>query len=156
MTNQQLIEKFYSSFAQGDAEGMISCYADEIQFEDPAFGLLKGTDAKNMWRMLVSPSAKIDISCTHVQAHYNTGSAHWEAIYTFSQTGRIVHNKIDARFEFTNGQITRHTDQFSMWRWASQALGFKGFLLGWSPLLKNKVRRQALAKLQRFSALRNS
>jgi ketosteroid isomerase-like protein len=48
MDNKQLIEKFYQCFASADAEGMVNCYADDIEFKDPAFGLLKGNDAKNM------------------------------------------------------------------------------------------------------------
>jgi len=43
---QKLIETFYTSFANLDAETMISCYHDEITFEDPAFGVLKGERAK--------------------------------------------------------------------------------------------------------------
>jgi ketosteroid isomerase-like protein len=42
MTHTGLIEKFYSAFAHADAEGMVSCYTDDITFEDPAFGVLKG------------------------------------------------------------------------------------------------------------------
>ena len=41
MSNKALIEKYYSSFAAQDIEGMLSCYHDNIQFEDPAFGILK-------------------------------------------------------------------------------------------------------------------
>ena len=52
MENEQLIRNFYESFANNDADGMIACYADDIEFSDPAFGKLKGADAKNMWRML--------------------------------------------------------------------------------------------------------
>ncbi len=49
---QKLVEKFYQAFAKLDAETMISCYHNDITFEDPAFGILKGEKAKNMWRML--------------------------------------------------------------------------------------------------------
>ena len=39
-----------------------------------------------------------------------TGRAHWEADYTFSSTGRKVHNVIDATFEFEGGLIRAHRD----------------------------------------------
>ncbi len=49
---KSVIEKFYQAFEELDAESMIECYHNEIIFEDPAFGVLKGEKAKNMWRML--------------------------------------------------------------------------------------------------------
>jgi ketosteroid isomerase-like protein len=150
MDNSQLIQKFYTSFAAADAEGMVSCYANDIQFEDPAFGPLKGNDAKNMWRMLLkTPGIKITVN--NIKADEKTGSADWVAEYTFSLTGRKVINKVSAQFEFANGKITRHTDHFSFWKWAAQAFGIKGILLGWTPLMKNKVRQRALARLRKFA-----
>ena len=149
MTNEQLIDKFYTSFAAGDAEGMVSCYTDDIEFKDPAFGVLKGDDAKNMWRMLLKTPG-INITTSNVKAGDNTGSANWQAEYTFSLTGNKVVNKITAQFEFKDGKISKHNDHFSFWKWASQAFGFKGVLLGWTPLMRNKVREQALARLAKF------
>jgi ketosteroid isomerase-like protein len=149
MDNAQLIQKFYTSFAAADAEGMVSCYADDIQFEDPAFGPLKGNDAKNMWRMLLKTPG-IKITASNIKADEKTGRADWVAEYTFSLTGRKVINNVSAQFEFADGKITRHTDHFSFWKWASQAFGFKGVLLGWTLLMKNKVRQQALARLAKF------
>lgn len=49
---KSIIEKFYQAFENFDAEGMIEYYHNEIKFEDPAFGVLRGEKAKNMWRML--------------------------------------------------------------------------------------------------------
>jgi ketosteroid isomerase-like protein len=46
MKNSELITKFYTSFANADAEGMVACYHNDIQFEDPAFGPLKATMLK--------------------------------------------------------------------------------------------------------------
>ncbi len=148
MTHKELIEHFYTCFARADAEGMAACYADDVVFEDPAFGILKGETASNMWRMLVNPGLKLTFN--EVWAQGNKGGAHWEAAYTFSKTGRKVLNKIDASFEFSNGRISKHTDHFDFWKWAGQALGTPGKLLGWTPFLKNKVRMQALERLQQF------
>ena len=39
--NEQLIHKFYTAFQNGDALTMKECYHPDIQFRDPAFGLLK-------------------------------------------------------------------------------------------------------------------
>ena len=80
------------------------------------------------------------------------GRAHWEAWYTFSASGRKVHNIIDATFEFRDGKIVKHTDRFDLHRWAGLALGLPGTLLGWTPFLQNKIRAMAqkgLADYQR-------
>lgn len=144
-----MIESFYQSFAAKDAEGMISCYADDIEFEDPAFGPLKGNDAKNMWRMLLK-NPDIAVTVSNVRADDKTGSAHWGAVYTFSRTGRKVTNHVSARFEFRDGKIVKHTDSFDIWKWTGQAMGLKGYLLGWTPLMKNGIRKQALGLLRKY------
>jgi len=149
MDNKHVIEKFYKSFSAGDAEGMISCYADDVTFKDPAFGLINGYDVKKMWRMLLkNPNLKIVSS--NITADDKIGSADWVAVYTFSLTGRKVVNKVHAQFEFSNGKIIKHTDHFSFWKWAGQAFGLKGYLLGWTQVMQNKVRQQALARLAKF------
>ncbi len=77
-------------------------------------------------------------------------TAHWEPVYSFSQTGRHVHNIIDAEFEFKDGKIIRHIDTFDFWRWSKQALGAPGLLLGWSSFLRNKVSTMAAKSLTAF------
>jgi ketosteroid isomerase-like protein len=149
--NTELIKKFYQLFSNADAEGMVNCYHEEIQFEDPAFGILKGEDAKNMWRMLVERSkGQIKITFSDVVANEKTGSACWEAHYTFGQTERKVINKISAQFEFKEGKIVKHTDYFSMWKWSRQALGLSGFLLGWSSFMQKKIQQRSNLLLKSF------
>jgi len=153
MDNTDIITQFYQSFSDGDAEGMVKFYADDVIFQDPAFGELKGDDAKNMWRMLIQNSkGKIRITFVDVKADAHAGSAHWIATYVFSKTGRPVVNKIAARFEFRDGKITRHTDHFDLWKWSSQALGLPGYLLGWSSFMKNKIQHQANSLLKKYNA----
>ena len=43
-----VIEKFYTAFTNLDAEAMAECYAENVSFEDPAFGELKGIHASNI------------------------------------------------------------------------------------------------------------
>lgn len=151
MSNAAIIEKFYSSFAKGDAEGMVSCYANDVVFQDPAFGVLHGDKAKAMWRMLLK-SADVNVTFSNVGADAATGSADWVATYKFSKTGRNVVNKVSARFTFKDGLITQHTDSFDMWAWTKQALGMPGYLLGWSSYLRNKINGQAVARLEAYIA----
>jgi hypothetical protein len=49
------------------------------------------------------------------------------------------------------GKIVRQVDTFSLWRWTRQALGAQGLLLGWTPIVRNKVRAQAAHSLREFA-----
>ena len=150
---EKLIHSFYQSFQQRHAEGMIACYHPEIVFYDPAFGHLHGEHAGNMWRMLNDQADdSLIIRYSDVKADEHGGAAHWEADYPFSKTGRTVHNKIKATFAFKDNLIVRHTDDFSLWKWSSMALGLPGLLLGWSPMMKNKIRSQALKSLSKYES----
>ncbi|KPC25722.1 Uncharacterized protein ABJ99_3120 [Pseudomonas syringae pv. cilantro] len=154
--NSALITRFYEAFAQLDAEAMIACYTDDVVFSDPAFGELRGPQVGDMWRMLTSKAKNFSVVFDQVRADDRTGSAHWVATYLFSQTGRTVENDIQARFVFRDGKICEHRDQFDMWRWSRQALGAKGLLLGWTPLVRNAVRAQALKGLNAFTENRRA
>jgi ketosteroid isomerase-like protein len=147
-----LVETFYTAFATGDAEGMVACYHTDIQFKDPAFGALNKDDAKNMWRMLISRSkGAIKISFDSVQANEKTGSANWKAEYIFSQTGRKVINIISAHFEFKDGKIYKHTDDFNIWKWTRQAMGWKGYVLGWTFFMQKKIQQQSGLLLKKYT-----
>jgi ketosteroid isomerase-like protein len=148
--NEALIHRFYACFQARDAGGMQACYHPEVTFRDPAFGELDATRAVAMWQMLCARAADLDVQCSDVRADGVEGSAHWTALYTFSQTGRRVHNRIDARFAFRDGLIVRHEDSFSFWRWSRQALGPVGLLLGWTPLLRSRVSATANRGLARY------
>ena len=153
-SNEDTIKRFYTAFQQRDAATMAACYAPDVQFSDPVFTDLRGAAAGTMWKMLCERGKDLKIEFRDVRADATTGSAHWEAWYTFSASGRKVHNVIDATFEFRDGMIVKHTDRFDLYRWARQALGPAGIVLGWTPMLQNKVRAMAakgLADYQRTS-----
>ena len=148
--NEKLIRDFYAAFGQHDATGMARCYHPDIFFSDPAFRSLHGKEATAMWAMLCERGKDLAITLGDVHAGDDGGTAHWEARYTFNQSGRFVHNKIDARFAFRDGKIIRHLDTFSFWAWSRQALGPIGLLLGWFGPLKSVVRRKADRGLRDF------
>jgi ketosteroid isomerase-like protein len=152
--NQLLIERFYEAFARLDAETMAACYADDVIFSDPAFGELRGDEARDMWRMLTQRAQAFSLTFSDVDANDQAGSARWVARYLFSQTGRTVENRIEARFVFRDGLIVEHHDRFDLWRWSRQALGLKGALLGWTPLVQRAIRAQARKGLDAYRAKR--
>lgn len=156
MDNAQVIKNFYQAFQNKDWEAMQKCYHHEVHFSDPVFPHLHGQQAKAMWHMLVAASTDLKITFSNVTAHNDRGSCHWEAEYTFSKTGRLVHNAIKAEFEFKDGRIIRHTDSFDLWKWSKMALGISGILLGWSPFMKQKIRTMAGQNLHNFIAKNTS
>jgi len=149
--NEQTIHKFYAAFANADAKTMCECYHTNIKFQDPAFGLLKGDDVCQMWKMLIEKSkGSIKIEFSDIKADDYIGSAKWVATYNFSKTNRKVVNSIRAQFQFQDGLILKHTDYFDIWKWSKQALGIKGFLLGWTGFMQNKIQEQALLSLKQY------
>lgn len=149
--NRALIDTFYKAFKEKDADTMNACYAQHIVFEDPAFGRLNGDEARAMWSMLVERGGK-ELKVSHKVTEVSNGgaSASWEAIYPFSKTLRLVHNKISAQFIIEEGKIVYHKDTFNLWKWSGMALGLPGMLLGWSGFMKNKIRQQALSSLKKY------
>lgn len=148
----ELITRFYTAFAERDAETMASCYHPEATFSDPVFPKLEGAEPGWMWRMLCARGKDLQIRFSDVQADDAGGSAHWDADYTFSTTGRMVNNRVDATFTFQDGLIKTHTDDFDFYAWSRMALGAPGLLLGWTPILRNKVRGTAAAQLEAYMA----
>jgi ketosteroid isomerase-like protein len=149
-TPAAIIEQFYAAFANQDAEAMLACYHPDVSFSDPVFVDLDAREACGMWRMLCERAQDFSLEFSDVEASGETGSAHWEARYLFTGTGRRVHNVIDAKFRFADGKIIEHRDHFDFYRWSRQALGVPGLLLGWSSLIRNKVRGQARKGLELY------
>jgi len=151
-SNTALVERFYAAFAARDGEDMAACYSADVSFADPVFPGLRGSEAGGMWRFLTGRSADLRVELREHEADDARGSAHWIAHYTFTQTGRRVVNYGRAQFRFAEGLIVEHRDEFSFHRWASQALGPPGRFLGWTPMLRGAVRRQAREGLDKFLA----
>ncbi len=148
------IERFYGAFARLDSETMQACYAENASFQDEAFTLQGRQQIGGMWRMLCEATKAKGMAHWKLEVSKITdSSAHWDAHYLFSATGRTVLNRIDASFVFgPGGLITQHRDRFDFWAWSRQALGVPGLLLGWTPFLRRKVQAQAAANLKKFLA----
>ncbi|MFT3845175.1 MAG: nuclear transport factor 2 family protein [Lacibacter sp.] len=146
-----LIIRFYTAFAKADWQTMAECYHEDAVFNDPVFIGLKGKEIAAMWRMLIERSkGNLDIAFSNVVAESEKGRAEWVAEYVFSSTGRMVINRIHAEFEFRDGKIFRHTDRFDLHKWAAQALGIKGKLLGCFGFFRKKMQKTARHSLDGF------
>lgn len=147
--NAAVVAALYAALSRRDGDAMAACYAPDATFSDPVFPDLKGAEVGAMWRMLCGRATDIRVETSDIRADEVSGTAHVEAWYPFSATGRRVHNIIDASFAFRNGLIIRHTDRFDLHRWARQALGPAGWLLGWTPPMQAAIRRNAATALAR-------
>jgi ketosteroid isomerase-like protein len=148
--NALILQQFYRAFQNRDAPGMAACYAPDARFSDPVFPDLAGQEVADMWQMLTTNARDFELEFGEIHADDERGDVRWRARYTFSKTGRAVTNSVHAHFQFKNGKILRHRDNFNFWRWSQQALGWQGVLLGWTPVLKNAVRKQAAQSLAKF------
>lgn len=142
-----LLDRFYDAFDRRDGATMESCYAPDARFSDPVFTELRGKEPGAMWRMLTGRSADLSVELLDRAADADTGSAHWIARYTFGRTGRPVVNDVRSTFRFADGLIVDQRDEFDFARWARQALGTPGRLFGWTPFLRDRVRRTARRSL---------
>ncbi len=149
--NEELIHRFYTAFARHEGDAMAACYAPDAHFSDPVFTDLRGEEPGAMWRMLTGRAEDLEVKLAEHEADEEGGRAHWLADYTFS-TGRRVHNDIRAEFRFEHGLIAEHRDSFSFYAWARQALGPAGLALGWTPMVRGRVRREARMGLDEFLA----
>ena len=150
-SNAELIANFYTAFQQEDYQVMNSCYSDNIVFSDPAFGLLKGDEVKYMWEMLCKNAKDFSLTFSNIEMldeEYTT--CNWTATYTFSKTGNKVINNIKAHMRMKEGKIIEHSDAFKLSKWAAQALGFKGVLLGWTGFMQKKIQQTVRKNLATF------
>ena len=152
MTNtENTITKFYTAFANGDFKSMSQCYTADAQFRDPIFGTLTGEHIPMMWKMLLERSnGNLKIIFSDCQANEFMGSTLWQATYLFSKTNKMVVNNIAAQFQFKDGLIIKHVDEFNLYKWSKQAFGVTGFLLGWTGFFQEKVQKQAQESLRKY------
>jgi ketosteroid isomerase-like protein len=149
--NADTITKFYTAFQQLDYQTMNSCYSDDIIFNDPAFGLLEGEEAKAMWEMLCRNAKEFSLTFSNIQLlDEEYATCNWVATYKFSKTGRKVVNNIKAHMKLKDGKIIEHSDAFKLSKWAAQALGLPGQLFGWTGWMKRKIQTNARKNLDDF------
>ncbi|MDP5275382.1 nuclear transport factor 2 family protein [Chengkuizengella axinellae] len=148
--NEELIHKLYTSFQNKDFATIRSCYHEKATFNDPAFTNLKGKEPSAMWHMLFGNNDQVKVTFDNVKADNFKGQARWIAKYPFSQTGREVTNVIHASFEFQDGKIIRHVDEFDFYKWSKMAFGPIGFLIGWTSFFRRKLQSTVNEKLHKY------
>jgi hypothetical protein len=144
-------EQFYEAFMVRDHYTMGLLYAENATFSDPVFPLLNARGARMMWNMLLTRAEDLGIEVNILDDGPSRASVDWVAHYNFGATGRPVVNRVHTEMALSNGRIVRQVDRFNLWRWSGQALGASGWLLGWTPLVRNKIRTQAARSLREYA-----
>ncbi|MCY2688258.1 nuclear transport factor 2 family protein [Salinimicrobium sp. TH3] len=149
--NEKIILEFFQAFQKGNAKAMNACYHKNVVFYDPVFGHIKGDRVRAMWYMLLEKSGgELNISFSEIQANDYNGSARWTASYYYGPSRRRVVNEVVGTFYIQNGKILQHTNHFDLWNWSRQALGFKGFLMGWTKSMKLEIQQESSKMLSRY------
>jgi SnoaL-like domain len=150
--NEKLLHDFYAAFERLDAVAMGAAYAPDAHFTDPVFPDLHGPQVPAMWAMLTGRSTGMKLEVSGVQADDSGGRAHWVAHYKFGPSQRPVVNPVSSTFVFAGGKIKRELDAFDFHAWSAMALGAKGRLLGWTPLVRRATQDQAAKGLADYMA----
>jgi len=146
--NAETIRKFYKAFHNRDAKTMATLYHKDIHFSDPVFPDLEGYQVMAMWKMLTTKAKNLVVEYDSVSADDKNGaSCHWEGWYLYGGE-RPVHNIVYSKFEFKDGKIIKHVDDFAFDVWASQALGIVGTVGGY--LIQKGVRKKAYLGLEEY------
>jgi len=155
--NKAVIERFYSAFQKLDYKTMNDCYSDDVIFSDPVFLTLKADEVKSMWEMLCKNAKDFSLTFSDIELiDEEYATCKWVANYTFSKTGNRVTNNIKAFMRLKDGKIIEHSDAFRLSTWISQALGWKGVLLGWTGFMKKAVQNNAKRNLMNFMQKKNA
>jgi ketosteroid isomerase-like protein len=155
--NKAVIERFYSAFQKLDYKTMNDCYSDDVIFSDPVFLTLRADEVKSMWEMLCKNAKDFSLTFSDIELiDEEYATCKWIANYTFSKTGNKVTNNIKAFMRIKDGKIIEHSDAFRLSTWISQALGWKGVLLGWTGFMKKAVQNNAKRNLMNFMQKKNA
>jgi hypothetical protein len=143
--------RFYEAFMVRDWYTMGILYANHAVFSDPVFPRLSAQGARLMWQMLLTEAEDLAVDVELLEDAPYRARARWVARYTFTPTKRQVTNNVHTEMRLVAGKIVQQVDSFSFWRWAGQALGPKGWMLGWSPMVRTKVQAKAAESLNEFA-----
>ena len=125
-STHSLLQQLYTGLDQHNHKAMDACYHPNATFRDIAFDLNGKKQIHAMWHMICDGDIRATFNI--VQADEQNGTVNLVDDYTFSSTGRRVHNVIDSRLRFRDGLIIEHHDSCDPRVWAEMALGGAG---GW-------------------------
>lgn len=144
--NAIMLNELFNCLNEKDHQRMAAYYDPDARFEDIAFNLRGRKRIHAMWHMISETDLRASFKVLH--ADDRSGDVDLTDDYTFSDTGRGVHNPIRSRFRFRDGVIVEQRDECDALRWGIQALGPVKGRLSW--LFPAKRRSMAMKKLETF------
>ena len=122
--NEVLINRFYEAFARRDGEAMAACYAAGRPLSRPGLpGSARRRGRRRCGGCSTGRAEDLEVRHSKVHADAEHGSAHWDAGYTFNDRAHGSQPRSTPSFEFADGLITEHRDEFDLYAWARQAIG---------------------------------
>ncbi len=150
MSTDSVAQRFYAALAAHDWHTVGALYADDATFSDAVFTHLNAEQVRAMWHMLLTSGKDLTIVYEVLKDTPVEAQVRWTATYTFSRTGRKVVNVITGALQLRDGKVVSHVDDFDFHRWARQALGPVGLLLGWMRGFRAKVQAGAMERLEGY------
>ena len=90
--NKILLQRLFTSLDRHDRTTMAGCYDSAAKFTDIAFDLKNGKEIHAIWHMICEGDIRTTFDVVHADDH--TAEVNVIDDYTFSSTGRKVHNVI--------------------------------------------------------------
>jgi len=142
-SNAELLQRLFTSLDRHDHREMATCYHADATFTDIAFDLRGRKLIHAMWHMICETDIRASFHVLEVDDR--VGRVNLVDDYTFTSTGRAVHNVIDSHFRLRDGLIIEHQDLCDARVWAAMALGgVSGFLAGRLRFLRSYRAQQML------------
>jgi hypothetical protein len=127
--NVVVLDRLFTALSRHDPVTAASCYHPKARFRDIAFGLEGADDIYDMWRLVCSSDAQLELTVEEREADDRAGRARIVDTYRFGASRRErrkgvkVTNRIVSRFQFRDGLIWRQEDECDARAWAAQAMG---------------------------------
>lgn len=154
--NKGIVEIFFKAFSEADYRQMSDCYADDIIYSDPVFGLMQGDDVRKMWQMICKGARNLSVQYSGIEEldeMYVT--CLYKVSYYFELTQKHICYSAKAFMKIEEGKITEHSDGYRLSSFISNAYGIKGKLLSWSGYMKKSVQNRYRTLLQNFASTNN-
>jgi hypothetical protein len=123
----------------------------------PIFPKLEGVQIKSVWSMIMAGARDFSVHYEILSFDETHVRVSWTALNRFSATNRPVKNQVMTELMLSSptpggneGKILSQSDVFDFYRWARQALGMPGTLLGWMPWFQKQIQTKSSEKLASF------
>ena len=141
-----IVEQFYAALNAKDLLTLRSLYHPKAEYNDEIFSL-NYKEILALWYSSMQPEMELVAEVHSIDQQKESIVTHWTISYTIASINKRITLDEVGRFEFQDGLIIRHTDEYSFYRWCAQAFGVAGMLASWSKWLRKKVRNQAYSSI---------